>query len=146
MRAGIEAGYVASGGSLVAMVLARMPLTRQAGRFRGARGVGRGGTTVRRSDLATMLSTEALGTPGSSSARRSYLFTAFWICRLACLAVRGAVDFFGKSKERGADVAAAAAYEAGSSRPGVPERSRRDDVATVRRSRRRPRCPWYWAR
>src|SRR6266704_4531988 len=66
MRAGIEAGAVALSGRRVAMVLARMPLTRHAGRFRGRGALGRGGGAVVKSDFETMLRSVSLGAPGSS--------------------------------------------------------------------------------
>src|SRR6266571_657113 len=90
MSAGRDDGVVACSGRRVAMVLARMPLTRQAGRFLGLGAEGSGGGAVVRSDRVTMLRSVSLRAPGSSLDTCSKWVTAFWMCRFACLAV-GAV-------------------------------------------------------
>src|ERR1700760_2370371 len=108
VMAGMEGGMMASSGRQVAIVFARMPLTRHAGRLLGLGGTGRGGTAVRRSDLATILRSVFLGAPGSSLETRLYRLRAFWICLFFCLTVGAAAGFF-VAVLAGADVAAAAA-------------------------------------
>src|SRR6266704_1082829 len=83
MRAGRDGGETACSGRQEAMVLARMPLTRQAGRFLGLCAEGSGGGAVVRSDRVTMLRSVSLGAPGSSLDTRSKRVTAFWMCRFA---------------------------------------------------------------
>ena len=87
IRVGRDGGVLAVSGRRVAMVLARMPLTRQEGRFLGLGALGSRGGAVVKSDRETMLRSVSLGAPGSSLDTRSKRVTAFWICLLACLAV-----------------------------------------------------------
>ncbi len=142
--AGREGGTTASSGRRVAIVLARMPFTRHDGHFRGLGAFRRGGGAVVKSDLETILRSVALGAPGSSLDTCSNRVTAFWMCRLDCLAVGMAEAFLG-TLGWGADVAAAA-YVAGFSRSPEPERSQRLEAAACRRSWSRSLCPWCWAR
>src|SRR6266704_808708 len=95
MMAGREDGVAVCSGSRTAMVLARMPLTRQAGRFLGFGALGSGGGAVVRSDCETMLSNVSLGALGSSLATRSKRVTALWMWRLFCLAVGAVVTRLG---------------------------------------------------
>src|SRR6266568_7864069 len=82
VRAGIEGGCTACSSRHVAMVLARMPLTRHAGRFLGLGALGRGGGAVVKSDRETMLSNVSLRAPGSSLATHSKRVMALWMWRL----------------------------------------------------------------
>src|SRR6266704_6392074 len=82
MRAGRDDGATACSGSRVAIVLARMPFTRQAGRFLGLGAEGSRGGVVVRSDCETMLRSMSLRAPGSSLDTRSKPVTAFWMLRL----------------------------------------------------------------
>src|SRR6201995_1025500 len=77
VRAGSEGGNRASGGSLTAIELARMPLTRQQGFFRGLGSAGGGGKAGRKSDLAMMRRRVSLGAPGSSLDTRLKQLTVF---------------------------------------------------------------------
>src|SRR6266704_3858689 len=95
MSTGRDGGVVACSGRRVAMVLAWMPLTRQAGRFLGLGAEGSGGGAVVKSDHETMLSSMSLGAPGSSLDTRSKRVTAFWMLRLFCLAVGAVATRFG---------------------------------------------------
>src|SRR6266704_2013491 len=104
VRAGIEGGCTACSSRRVVIVLARMPLTRHAGRFLGLGVLGRGGGAVLRSDLATMLRSVSLGAPGSSLDTCSKRVMACWICFLAV----GAGFAFLGTLGWAADVAAAA--------------------------------------
>ena len=83
----MEAGALAFSGRRVAMVLARMPLTRHAGHFRGRGALGRGGGVVVKSDFETMLRSMSLRAPGSSLDTRSKCVMVFWMCRLVFLVV-----------------------------------------------------------
>src|SRR6266704_4949620 len=95
MRAGRDAGSVACSGSRVAIVFARMPFTRQAGRFLGLGVEGSGGGAVVRSDCETMLRSMSLGAPGSSLDTCSKQVMAIWICFLVCLVVGAGATHLG---------------------------------------------------
>src|SRR6266704_2093889 len=95
MRAWSEARAFAFSGSRVAMVLARMPFTRQGGRFLGLGALGSGGGAVVKFDLATMLRSVSRGVPGSSLETHSNCVTACWMCFFVCLAVGAVVALRG---------------------------------------------------
>src|SRR6201994_3753619 len=79
MTAGVE-GTLALGERRTAIVLARMPLTRHAGFFRGCGDSGRGSGAVFKLELETTLSIVSLGAPGSSLETRSKRVMACWMC------------------------------------------------------------------
>src|SRR6201995_4057030 len=144
MTAGMEEGTLALGERRTAIVLAQMPLTRHAGFFRGCGDSGRGAGAVFKLELETTLSILSLGAPGSSLETRSKRVIACWMC----LVVGADFPFLG-GLGFGDDVAVTEAYVAGTAGfSGAPEpgRSRRLAMATVKRSRRRPRCSLCCAR
>src|ERR1700759_2493203 len=143
MTAGMEEGTLVLGERRTAIVLARMPLTRHARFFRGCRDSGRGSGAVFKLELETTLSIVSLGAPGSSLETRSKRVMACWMC----LVVGADFPFLG-GLGFGDDVAVTEAYmaaTAGFSGTPVPGRSRRLVMATVKRSRRRPRRPVHLA-
>src|SRR6266568_5831482 len=95
MRAGSEGGVIAWSLRRVAMVFARMPLTRHTGRFLGLGAFGRGGGAVFKSDFATILRSVSLSAPGSSLDTRSKRVMACWICFFEVLAVGAGLDRLG---------------------------------------------------
>src|ERR1700759_195032 len=133
MTAGMEEGTLVLGERRTAIVLARMPLTRHAGFFRGCGDSGRGSGAGFKLELETTLSIVSLGAPGSSLETRSKRVMACWMC----LVVGAAVPLLG-GLGVGDEVAVAEVYVAGTagfSGTPVPGRSQRLEMATVKRSR-----------